>query len=135
SLRPGYWVVFSGVYGSLGPAQRAAAAVPARFHDAFPRPVVPRIPVARWRTGGARYTLVLASLPVRAGAAAARAEARRAAGAGLRGVGVLLSTRFRSLQPGFYVVFAGAYRNGDAAQKALARVSRIYPGAYPRAIG
>lgn len=37
SLHPGYYVVFSGSYATLGEAQRAAAAAQSRFPGAYPR--------------------------------------------------------------------------------------------------
>jgi len=39
SLRPGYRVVFSGVYGSPGAAQSAARAVTAAFPQAYARAI------------------------------------------------------------------------------------------------
>jgi hypothetical protein len=135
SLHPGYWVVFTGVYRTSEQAQRAAVSAGLHYRGATPRPVVPRVPVRSWRPGVRGYTIVLASVPERAGLTAAREEARAAAGAGVRGVGVLRSSRFPGLQPGYFVVFAGRYASGELAQRALTRVARPYPGAYPRAIG
>jgi hypothetical protein len=87
----------------------------------------------RWRpkTG---YTVILASIPLADGAAVARAFARDAIGAGIRRVGILDSSHFASLAPGYYAVFSGEYADADAARRALLRTARFFPAAYPREI-
>jgi hypothetical protein len=79
------------------------------------RPPVQR-KVIEWpdRSG---YTIVLESIPTTSGRAQANATARRALAAGLPQVGVLASSNYSSLQPGYYVVFSGVYgSNSDAEQ-------------------
>jgi septal ring-binding cell division protein DamX len=81
------------------------------------------------------YTVVLASIPARGdGLAAARTLAAAARKGGLRDVGVLVSARFASLHPGYYVVFAGVYESLEDAQTATSRLSGRYPNAYARQI-
>jgi hypothetical protein len=81
------------------------------------------------------FTVVLASIPARGdGGTDARAKARAARGAGVRDVGILVSSRFASLHPGYYVIFAGVYGSLDEAQTAANRLSGRYPNAYARQI-
>ena len=76
-----------------------------------------------WPRGRDGYTVILASLPANAGVAPARARARDAAKAGLPQVGVLESSRYASLHPGYYVVFSGIYDSLADAQAAVANAS------------
>jgi hypothetical protein len=63
------------------------------------------------------YTIVLESIPTTSGREQAVSTARRALAAGLPQVGVLASSNYSSLQPGYYVVFSGVYdSNSDAEQ-------------------
>jgi len=92
-----------------------------------PRPSGP----ATWPAGVDGWTNVLQSIPVSSGPALAAAGARAAAHAGLPRPGVLLSSRFATLHPGYYVVFSGVYRTSVAASAALSAVhARGFPGAY-----
>ena len=93
----------------------------------------PRAPI-QWpaRNG---FTVVLASIPARgSGRDDADAKAKEAIDKGLRKVGVLVSDRFSSLHPGYYVVFAGIYDSLDEAQRAATRLLSRYPNAYAREI-
>ncbi len=65
---------------------------------------------------------MLASLPGSRAARAALALAARAAAAGLPQVGVLDSSLYASLQPGYEVVFSGVYGAPGDAQAALRSV-------------
>jgi hypothetical protein len=79
---------------------------------------------------------VLASIPDGQGTrAVAGRHARQAIDRGLRQVGVLDSSRFTSLHPGYLVVFSGVYANQGAAEQALSR-ARVadYRSAYTRQI-
>jgi len=100
-----------------------------------PRPPKPKPrTIAPWpaRDG---YTVVLASIPARGnGRAEATAKAKDALGSSLRPVGVLTSSQFASLHPGYYVVFAGVYDSLDEAQTAARRVSGRFPNAYARQV-
>jgi hypothetical protein len=87
----------------------------------------PRRPRSRrlieWPRGRSGWTLVLASLPTSNGRQRAAAQGRRALEAGLQDVGVLASSRFSSLHPGYYVVFSGVYRTLGEAQDAASRAA------------
>jgi hypothetical protein len=80
------------------------------------------------------YTIVLASLPLSDGAGAARTKALAALKAGLTQVGVLVSSSYPSLQPGYYVVFSGVFASLEEAQSALETAKTPFPSAYARPI-
>jgi hypothetical protein len=81
------------------------------------------------------YTVILASIPARgAGQDAARSKAKTATQSGVGTVGVLVSSRFASLHPGYYVVFAGIYDSLEEAQTAATRLHGRFPNAYARQI-
>jgi len=75
--------------------------------------------------GPSAYTIVLASLPVSGGKAAARQRALEALHSGLGpDVGVLASSDYSSLHPGYYVIFSGVYGSQSEAQKHRAAAQR-----------
>ena len=81
------------------------------------------------------YTVVLASIPARgAGLDDARSKVKAARSSGVHDVGILVSSRFSSLHPGYYVVFAGVFDSLEEAQTAANRLSGHYPNAYARQI-
>ena len=80
------------------------------------------------------YTIALALYPVADGGGAARDRAARALQAGLPQVGILLSSNFASLHPGYYVVFTGIYASRDDAEAALPAASRRFPNAAVRSV-
>jgi len=81
------------------------------------------------------FTVVIASIPARGtGRADADAKAKQALSRGLRKVGVLVSGRFASLHPGYYVVFSGVYDSLAEAQTAATRAVSRFPNAYAREI-
>ena len=88
--------------------------------------------LVQWPAGRSGYTIVLRSLPTADGRARAVSEARRAAGAGLADVGVIDSSDYSSLHPGYYVVFSGIYETFQDAEEAAddARVEG-FDDAYP----
>jgi hypothetical protein len=87
--------------------------------------------LATWPADKSGYTLVLESLPVSGGRAAAVARARRAKANGLADVGVLESSQYSSLHPGYFVVFAGIYGSSAEAAAAVAGAhARGFPDAY-----
>lgn len=95
----------------------------------------PRRPgLVAWPTGKNGWTIVLLSLPKTAGLDAARARAREALAARLPQPGVLDSSRFTTLHPGYYVVFTGIYDSQAEATSALQRARAAYPAAYTRQI-
>lgn len=80
------------------------------------------------------WTIVLQSLPDDA-RASALASAGRAKQAGLAGVGVLHSSDYRSLRPGFLVVYFGVYRSqADAAGAVRSARDAGFGSAYVREI-
>jgi hypothetical protein len=71
------------------------------------------------------------SLPLAGGRPAALARARQAKSSGLTDVGILLSSDYSSLHPGYYVVFSGVYGSQAEATAAVARAhAKGFPGAY-----
>ena len=88
----------------------------------------------RWPRGRNAWTIVLISLPQTGGGAPARAKADDALGHGLRQVGVIDSSRFASLHPGYYVVFTGIYGSEEEATGALQRAKSVFPLAYTREV-
>jgi hypothetical protein len=87
--------------------------------------------LAVWPAGKTGYTNVLESLPVTAGHDAAVAKARKAKANGLKDVGVLPSSQYPSLHPGYFVVFSGIYATQAEATAALSTAhAKGFPDAY-----
>ena len=87
--------------------------------------------LAFWPEGKSGYTNVLESLPLAAGRANAVARARKAKRAGLLAVGVLVSSQYSSLHPGYYVVFSGIYGSQSEASAAVSTAhAHGFPDAY-----
>jgi hypothetical protein len=59
---------------------------------------------------------------------------RDAIAAGLTDVGVLNSSEFSSLHPGYFVVFSGIYNSESEARGGLDAATGNYPEAYARQI-
>ena len=98
-------------------------------------PPPPTNPAAvSWPRGQRGWTIVLVSLPQANGRNAAVAKAREARSGGLRRVGVLDSSRYASLHPGYYVVFTGVFDTEPEAASALQRARAVFPAAYQREI-
>jgi hypothetical protein len=81
--------------------------------------------VVDWPVGEDGWTVALASLPQTNGRRAAVARARGARAAGLAQVGVLDSSRYASLHPGYWVVFTGIYASEAEATSALEAARRF----------
>jgi len=96
------------------------------------RPAVPR--AITWPPDRRGWTIVLLSLPQGNGRAAAVERAAEARRGGLRRVGVLNSSRYASLHPGYYVVFHGIFDSEAEATSALQRARAIFRLAYAREI-
>jgi len=76
--------------------------------------------VAEWPVGEAGWTIAIASLPQTGGRASALERARAARRKGrLTAVGVLDSSRYASLHPGYWIVFSGIYASEAEATSAL----------------
>jgi hypothetical protein len=94
----------------------------------------PATPI-EWPPGRRAHTIVVGSVPATRGREAALRLARAAIRARLPNVGVLESSKFASLRPGYYVVFSGFYATVDAALAAVETAKmRGYPRAYEREI-
>lgn len=79
--------------------------------------------------GGTGYTAILGSLSTEAEARRRQAEATSA---GLD-AGVLFSSDFSSLRPGYWVVFSGVYASAEEAEARVGRARELgYADAYPR---
>jgi hypothetical protein len=130
------------------PATTAPSTLPSAPHPTVTTGTLPKAPgapstktatapapvsgaLAAWPAATTGYTDVLESLPLSAGRAAAESRARTAKLAGLPQAGVLVSSSYASLHPGYYVVFSGVYRTPAEAVGALAAAhSRGFPDAY-----
>jgi hypothetical protein len=87
--------------------------------------------LAVWPADKAGYTVVLESLPVTRGRQNALLRARRAKRNGIKDVGVLVSSQYPSLHPGYFVVFAGIYGSqAQAASNVASAHARGFPDAY-----
>jgi hypothetical protein len=81
------------------------------------------------------WTIVLVSYPSTRGPAAPLATAKRAAGLGMPEVGVLDSSDFSSLHPGYSIVFSGVYTSRADAETALTSARATgFGSAYTRQI-
>ena len=79
--------------------------------------------------------MILRSTPISEGRGPADAAGEQAIDAGLRQVGVLNSSDYDSLNPGFYVTFTGVYTTETQAEGALPNArSKGFPTAYVREI-
>ena len=90
--------------------------------------------LATWPARTDAWSIVLASIPKAQGRAPAKAIADEAVQRGLARVGILDSSRFASLHPGYWMVFTGVYETEPDANGALqharavvrtARVQRV----------
>jgi hypothetical protein len=75
--------------------------------------------IVDWPAGEDGWTIALASLPQTGGRRVAEARAREASKAGLSPVGVLDSSRYASLHPGYWVIFTGVFTSEAEATSAL----------------
>lgn len=111
--------------------------LPSAPEPASPTPPPPgpkngRFPWPRAQNG---WTIVLVSYPKINGRPSALQTADKAARSGLRQVGVLDSSLYASLQPGYYVVFTGVYPARADADAAVATARQAgFGGAYSRQI-
>ena len=88
-----------------------------------------------WPAGKDGFTVILKSVPTSNGRSQADAAANKARTNGLTQVGVLNSSDYSSLNPGYYVTFTGIYDTNAQAQAALPNArSRGFPTAYVREI-
>jgi hypothetical protein len=100
-----------------------------------PPPPPPKPTLVGWPASKSGWTIVLDSVPTTSGRVGAVGEARQALGLGLKPVGVLDSSGFSSLHPGYYVVFFGIYDSEAGAQSHVIEAHRQgYRAPYPRRI-
>lgn len=90
--------------------------------------------VAEWPTDEDGWTISLAALPQTEGRAAALKRARAARRKGLPQVGLLDSSRYASLHPGYWIVFSGVYSSEAEATSALEDARRASRTAVVRRI-
>jgi len=91
--------------------------------------------LTEWPSSKNGYTIVLQSDPTSKGRAKPEATAQRALNAGLSEVGILNSSNFSSLNPGYYVVFTGIYDSAGEANSHLGSArSAGFPLAYTRQV-
>jgi hypothetical protein len=90
--------------------------------------------VAEWPSGEDGWTIALVSLPQTGGRKIALARARAARAKGLEAVGVLDSSRYASLHPGYWIVFTGIYASEAEATSALEAARRYARAASVRHI-
>ena len=121
--------------GPTGPGSTTVSTTPPTTAPTSTSPPPPANQLTTWPAGTNGYTVVLNSVPTSGGRAHAEQLAKAALKAGLTNVGVLDSSRYSSLHPGYYVVFSGVFNSIAAAQGALTSArSGGYPSAYARAI-
>ncbi len=95
----------------------------------------PNQALKEWPGGRSEWTVVLQSLPTTNGRAFALAQARAAEHGGLQDVGIIDSSKYSSLHPGYYVLFSGVYSSFDDANTGVTEArSHGYPRAYPKRI-
>jgi hypothetical protein len=90
--------------------------------------------VTEWPAGEDGWTIALVSLPQTGGRPAALARARAARARGLPQVGILDSSRYASLHPGYWTVFSGVYASEAEATSALEEARRYARSAMVRRI-
>jgi hypothetical protein len=88
-----------------------------------------------WPPSKDGFTVVLKSVPTSNGRSQAEAAADKARTNGLSQVGILNSSDFSSLNPGYYVTFTGIYDTESQANAALPNArSKGFPTAYVREV-
>lgn len=85
--------------------------------------------LSQWPATTSAWTNILISIPKVEGRDAAVARAEQARRRGLVGVGVLDSSRFASLHPGYWMVFVGIYPSAPEAASRLREAKAAQPGA------
>jgi hypothetical protein len=126
---------------TIAPPERTTPALTAPTTQTGTQPTPPQQTPApppaltEWPAGKNGWTVVLASLPTANGRAFALAQARAAEHSGLQAVGIIDSSQYASLHPGYYVLFSGVYTSLDDANTAATTAqSHGYRRAYARRI-
>jgi hypothetical protein len=118
--------------GRTPTAKVATSKLPTAPEPGSPAPGAGR---TAWPANQTGWTIVLVSYPKTFGHPQALATATKAATKGLNQVGVVDSSNYASLQPGYYVVFAGIFGSRAEADAAVGTARQAgFPGAYSREI-
>jgi hypothetical protein len=91
----------------------------------LPSPEAGPVGIVEWPPGEDGWTIALASLPQTEGRKAAVARTRQARRRGLSPVGILDSSQYASLHPGYWIVFTGIYGSEAEATSALQPARRF----------
>jgi hypothetical protein len=91
----------------------------------LPSPEAGPAGIVEWPAGEDGWTIVLASLPQIEGRRVAVARTRQARRKGMSPVGILDSSRYASLHPGYWIVFTGIYGSEAEATSALQPAKRF----------
>jgi hypothetical protein len=121
AIAPPLTAAETGGQTETAPASGLRATLP-ELSETEPAPRQPPPPrrgqLTKWPAGTDGFTVVLASVPD-GGRAPATQKAKEASDAGLPEVGVLTSSEYSSLHPGYLVVFSGVYATRDEAEAAI----------------
>jgi len=115
-----------GTTGPSGPTGATGATGPRPSPTASP----PSGSFADWPAGRTAYTVILESATTREGAERRAREIQQRG----RTVGILNSSNYSSLRPGYWVVFSGQYDTLSEAQNAAEGFRSIEPEAYARQV-
>jgi uncharacterized OB-fold protein len=110
--------------GTVGTQTSTGTTTPTTTEAKPPKPLVDSAGLIAW-PGPPNYTIVLASLPISSGKSGARQKALEALNAGLGDVGVLKSSDYSSLHPGYFVVFSGVFGDQSAALRRLPAARKV----------
>jgi hypothetical protein len=91
----------------------------------LPAPEAGASGIVEWPAGDDGWTIALASVPQTRGRGPAIARTREARKRGLSPVGILDSSRYASLHPGYWLVFVGIYNSEAEATSALEPARRV----------
>jgi hypothetical protein len=129
------------VTSTFAPPERTATTptapttTPTGTAQAPPPPRAAQAALKVWPGGESGWTVVLQSVPSTNGRAFALAQARAALHGGVPDVGILDSSQYSSLHPGYYTLFSGVYTSADDANTGVTTArSHGYPRAYARRV-
>jgi hypothetical protein len=123
----------SGEHAIVAVSTLRPAPPPPKAHTEKPSASSKRHGLISWPAGNG-YTVILATIPLARGGSAARAKALLALKRHLPRVGILVSSSYPSLQPGYYIVFSGIFVSLEEAQSALEAARAAFPSAYARPV-
>jgi hypothetical protein len=130
TLAPGYWVTYSGVFGTEPQAVAHRTAVARAGFSAATRLVSTR-PAAEQPRDQAFWTAIAGSFATRGEAEAVRARMQ----AGGVTAAVLFSSDYASLNPGYWVAYAGRFSDRAGAEREAQRLRELgFSAAYAREV-